>query len=127
MKENKESYTAYNGSQIWNTIYQENCLMERVYLSNLNPVESCSEETLLYQAVSGLHASVNMHISHQYVDIENNLTYPNHQMYFDKIGGFEDRLKNLHFVYALVLRALNKVQDQLLTHDYSTGVCFESD
>jgi hypothetical protein len=46
MKDNKESFTAYNGSQIWNSIYQENCLMDR--FGNLNPHETCREETLLY-------------------------------------------------------------------------------
>lgn len=69
MKDNKESFTAYNGSQIWNSIYQENCLLEKLTELNLNPHQTCSEETLLYQAVSGLHSSVNTHISHQYVDV----------------------------------------------------------
>mmetsp|Transcript_17641 Transcript_17641/g.29800 ORF Transcript_17641/g.29800 Transcript_17641/m.29800 type:complete len:145 (+) Transcript_17641:286-720(+) len=64
MKENKESYTAYNGSQIWNAIYAENCMMDKFQQFGLDPQETCREETILYQAVSGLHASVNTHISH---------------------------------------------------------------
>jgi ERO1-like protein alpha len=27
---NQESYTAYDGKQIWNAIYQENCMIEKI-------------------------------------------------------------------------------------------------
>lgn len=111
MKENKESFTAYNGSQIWTTIYQENCLMDRFIDKNLNPHETCSEETLLYQAVSGLHASVNTHIAHQYLDIPLNITYPNVKMFEQQVGAHEDRLRNMHLLFALVVRAVNRVQE----------------
>ena len=30
LQENRESYTAYNGSNIWNAIYQENCMLDRI-------------------------------------------------------------------------------------------------
>jgi hypothetical protein len=30
MLENRESYTAYNGSHVWKAIYQENCMLERI-------------------------------------------------------------------------------------------------
>jgi hypothetical protein len=30
LQENRESYTAYNGSNIWNAIYEENCLFDRI-------------------------------------------------------------------------------------------------
>lgn len=68
LQENKESYTAYNGSNVWMTIYQENCLLDEIKRKGFDPAEQCSEETLLYQAVSGLHASVNIHVSHNYHD-----------------------------------------------------------
>ena len=48
LPDNKESFTAYNGSQIWNAIYAENCLLERLDSRGINPHETCSEETLLY-------------------------------------------------------------------------------
>ena len=85
--------------------------------------ETCNEETLLYQAVSGLHASINMHIASNYFDSETNTTYMNHSMYLNTLGTHPDRLKNLHFLYALVVRAVSRIHDQLLFHDYSTGLC----
>jgi hypothetical protein len=30
LEENRESYTAYNGSKIWKAIYEENCLLEKM-------------------------------------------------------------------------------------------------
>lgn len=46
LEKNKESYTAYDGMQIWKAIYQENCMIER--LKNFDLQNTCSEETLLY-------------------------------------------------------------------------------
>lgn len=80
-------------------------------LNGVNPFEVCSDETLLYQAVSGLHASVNMHVATNYIDAEKNISYPNHDMYLNSIGNHPDRLKNLHFVYALVVRSINLIHD----------------
>ena len=39
MHENRESYTAYNGSHVWDAIYQENCMLERVQTFGLNVKE----------------------------------------------------------------------------------------
>ena len=73
--------------------------------------ETCNEETLLYQAVSGLHASINMHIASNYFDSEKNTSYKNHSMYINSLGTHPDRLKNLHFLYALVVRAVSRIHD----------------
>jgi ERO1-like protein alpha len=86
-------------------------MLDRVLSNGLNPEDICSEETLLYHVISGIHTSVNMHVSTHYNDIERNTTYPNHEMYMQKIGAYPERLKNLHFLYALVVRAINRVHD----------------
>lgn len=46
LEKNKESYTAYDGMQIWKAIYQENCMLEK--LQNLDVKNTCSEETMLF-------------------------------------------------------------------------------
>jgi hypothetical protein len=46
LPDNKESYTAYDGSAVWRAIYDENCLMDR--LTGLNLADTCQSETLLY-------------------------------------------------------------------------------
>lgn len=37
LNENRESYTAYNGTPVWNAIYEENCMMDRFTSKNINP------------------------------------------------------------------------------------------
>lgn len=133
LAENRESYTAYNGSNVWQAIYEENCMLDRIQSSGSNPldkIEQCSEVTLLYQVVSGLHASVNMHVTSNYQEpgsAADATPYANHTMYYNSIGAHTDRLKNLHFVYALTVRALNLVYEQLIDHDYMSGMCSKKD
>lgn len=59
--------------------------------------------------MSGLHASVNMHVSTHYIDENSVEHFKNHSMYYDAIGKYPERIKNIHFVYAIVVRALNLV------------------
>lgn len=89
-------------------------------LKNVDLSNTCSEETLLYQLISGLHGSINMHVSKNFYDIKLNLTHPNHNMYLNSIGKFPDRLRNLYFLYAVVLRAVNRAAPFLSAYDYNT-------
>ena len=68
-----------------------------------------------------------MHISANYYDMESNKLYANHSMFYEKLGKFPDRIANMHFTYALVVRAINRVHDQLIQNDYTTGICDEDD
>ena len=93
----------------------------------LSALDVCTEDTLLYHIISGLHASVNMHIAANYYDMESNKTYANHTMYYNQLGSFPERISNLHFTYALTVRAVNRIHDQLLKNDYTTGICQDDD
>lgn len=117
---NVESYTAYQGKDIWKAIYYENCMIDS--LKHIDMENTCSEETLLYQLVSGLHSSINMHVSKNYYDPETNSTLVNYHRYLNAIGRYEDRLKNLFFIYAAVLRAVTRAGPMLTEYDYSTGL-----
>lgn len=46
LEKNKESFTAYDGMEIWRAIYKENCMIDK--LKDLDTSNTCSEETLLY-------------------------------------------------------------------------------
>ena len=43
-------------------------------------------------------------------------------MYLGSVGRYEDRLKNLFFIYAAVLRAVNRASPILHDYDYRTGL-----
>jgi len=55
--------------------------------------------------MSGLHTSINTHVSDGFEDSKGvqiaNMTY-----FYERIGHFPDRIKNLHLIYAFVVKAV---------------------
>ncbi|XP_065727143.1 ERO1-like protein alpha isoform X11 [Phocoena phocoena] len=131
-------YTGYKGPDawmIWNVIYEENCFKPQTIKRPLNPLASghgkseentfyswleglCVEKRAFYRLISGLHASINVHLSARYLLQDtwlekiwgHNIT--EFQQRFDGIlteGEGPRRLKNLYFLYLIELRALSKV------------------
>jgi hypothetical protein len=37
LNENKETFTAYNGTNIWQAIYEENCMLEKMIDTKIDP------------------------------------------------------------------------------------------
>ena len=132
LMDNQETFTAYVGGPIWSAIYEENCLLDKVFqhlklrankdkYRLLDSVESCTEATLLYHLMSGLHASVNTHISEGFEDANGELM--SNQTYFlNHVGNHPDRVKNLHFIYAAVVKAVTMMEQSLVQNDYETGL-----
>ncbi|XP_019581263.1 ERO1-like protein alpha isoform X1 [Rhinolophus sinicus] len=135
---NPERYTGYKGPdawKIWNVIYEENCFKPQAIKRPLNPLAAgqgksegntfyswleglCVEKRAFYRLISGLHASINVHLSARYLLQDtwleqkwgHNIT--EFQQRFDGIltkGEGPRRLKNLYFIYLIELRALSKV------------------
>lgn len=92
------------------------------HLKHIDMENVCTEETLLYQLVSGLHSSINMHVTRNYYDLETHSTHINYEMYLKIIGRYEDRLKNLFFLYSAVMRAVSRAGPMLKYYDYRTGL-----
>ena len=132
--DNEETFTGYVGGPIWTTIYEENCLLDKVFsdlkqrvnkekFKLLDNADSCTENTLLYHMISGLHASVNTHISEGFEDPVNHELTTNNQTYFlEAVGHHPDRVKNLHFIYAAVVKAVSMMEHALVQNDYETGL-----
>jgi len=122
------------GGPVWNTIYEENCLLDQAFtdlkqkansdkLNLLDHTESCTEATLLYHVMSGFHASVNTHISEGFEDPSNPELLMSNQTYFlEHVGDHPDRVKNLHFVYAAVVKAVTMMEQALVQNNYETGL-----
>ncbi|XP_074677227.1 ERO1-like protein alpha [Strix aluco] len=132
---NPERYTGYKGPdawKIWNSIYEENCFkpqnVKRPLASGRGDCGGhmfykwlqgvCVEKRAFYKLVSGLHASINIHLSARYLlqDTWSEKKWgPNiteFQQRFDEVitrGEGPRRLKNLYFLYLIELRALSKV------------------
>ncbi|XP_029933664.1 ERO1-like protein alpha [Myripristis murdjan] len=135
---NPERYTGYKGPeawQIWNSIYEENCFKPYTVPRPLNPATfysstgneartfyswlegQCVEKRAFYRLVSGLHASISVHLSARYLLGDNWFERkwgPNaseFQQRFDSEltkGEGPKRLRNLYFLYLIELRALAK-------------------
>ncbi|XP_065062057.1 ERO1-like protein beta [Rhopilema esculentum] len=137
---NPERYTGYTGSsakRIWDSIYKENCFQpQKQKLSYANPKKSsiesmCLERRIFYRVVSGMHASINIHLSYNFL--------LSGSMYGKKVWGpnvneFRKRfdpdktkgqgpvwLKNLYTTYLLVLRAVTKAKPYWEKETFYTG------
>lgn len=115
---NPERFTGYGGAQsfdVWKAIYSENCFPNTNPMS-MNPdqeVEVCKEKNLFYRLVSGMHASIAVHLSNEYLNSETGEFYPNLDVFMQRVGSFNDRLSNIYFNYALVAESLVKLNDVL--------------
>jgi ERO1-like protein alpha len=117
---NPETWTGYGGPsahKIWHAVYEENCFP--------GAVDSlCYEERVMYRLLSGLHASISSHISYTYplddTELESEAA-PNTAVFDDKLGHHPERIENLQFALAIVLRAVNKATPLLLNYSYETG------
>ncbi|XP_073248895.1 ERO1-like protein beta [Porites lutea] len=140
---NPEKFTGYAGfsaQRIWNSIYNENCFKPASpYSNNYGVVTSknvgtmCLEKRVFYRVISGLHSSINIHLSALYLFKGNGLMKPKwgpnlkeFKRRFDPgttSGEGPTWLKNLYFAYTVVLRAITKAapfweQEQFYTGDY---------
>ncbi|XP_053331536.1 ERO1-like protein alpha [Spea bombifrons] len=135
---NPERFTGYKGSdacKIWNSIYEENCFKPKAVklpLSSLplgrgdgeenlfnNWLEGlCFEKRAFYRLISGLHTSINIHLSARYllqdtwIDKIWGHNVSEFRKRFDAVltqGEGPRRLKNLYFIYLIELRAVSKV------------------
>ncbi|KAL4656249.1 ERO1-like protein alpha isoform X1 [Arapaima gigas] len=122
---NPERFTGYKGPEawkIWNSIYEENCFKPYAVKRPLNPMVSytrlCVEKRAFYRLVSGLHTSINVHLSARYLLADNwyekkwGHNVSEFQQRFDANlteGEGPKRLRNLYFLYLIELRALTKV------------------
>jgi len=123
---NEEKYTGYSGrasNKVWEKIYNELCFQpEGENQLNSETVKSmCLEKRAFYRVVSGLHASISIHICSRYLLEEEKplfgkpavwgKNYPEFSRRFSPSTTSSEgpeRLKNVYFLYLLELRALVK-------------------
>ncbi|GAA5853012.1 hypothetical protein JCM8547_004768 [Rhodosporidiobolus lusitaniae] len=68
--------------------------------------EVCLEKRVFYRVISGLHASISVHICDDYLDQKTGDWSPNLPCFITRIGQHPERLENMYFTYVLLLRAL---------------------
>ena len=145
---NPERFTGYEGEgahKVWRAIYEENCFKPDGMTSNHfssaffpeSLREMCLEKRAFYRAVSGLHASITVHLSSRHPGGNEDNQFSgllNAPVYGPNLNLFKERfdpestngmgpywLKNLYFVYLLELRALTKAAPILESYKFYTG------
>lgn len=122
---NPERFTGYGGNQsfdVWKAIYLENCFPNTNPMSMTNDAdnggEQCIEKNLFYRVVSGMHASIAVHLSREYLNSETGEFYPNLKVFMERVGMHNDRLSNIYFNYALVSQAIVKLSEILPLREF---------
>lgn len=138
---NPERYTGYKGEsahRIWRSIYKENCFgvasMVKTFIKKSAYSNMCLEQRAFYRLISGLHSSINIHLSAKYLQSDPADFAAPSGVWGPNLREFERRfspdstneegplwLKNLYFAYLVELRALAKAADYLRQEKYFTG------
>lgn len=125
LRRNPERYTGYDGpssQRVWQAVYSENCFTFSAKCSSgICAPDTCKEERVLYRLISGLHASISMHIAKEYLFRHG--WGVNIGIYKTRVRPFPERIANLRVTYAVVLRAVAKAAFVLhpSEYPYSTG------
>jgi len=117
---NPERNTGYNGTHIWKAIYEENCI---------STSDACLEERVLYRLLSGLHTSTTLSIAKNYyppskrkgrIDWESNPEF-----FMEKFQHHPEHIRNMHFSYVVLLRAIKKATSYLYNYDFQSNNALE--
>eukprot|EP00730_Choanoeca_flexa_P016804 TRINITY_DN8008_c0_g1_i1.p1 TRINITY_DN8008_c0_g1~~TRINITY_DN8008_c0_g1_i1.p1 ORF type:complete len:460 (+),score=71.44 TRINITY_DN8008_c0_g1_i1:59-1438(+) len=135
--DNPERYTGYSGRsahRVWSEIYNANCFVKQSHtpLSDLFggqpqvPADApfarpmvehmCREERVFYRLLSGVHASISIHLCHSWFNHDTGAFEVNATEFWRRFspettdGQGPIWLKNLYFTYLTVLRAVVRAQ-----------------
>jgi len=141
---NGERYTGYSGRaahRVWEKVYNELCFHpekddKSFELTAENAREMCFEKRAFFRVVSGMHASITVHLTSNYLLEEGQpgkeaVWGRNLKEFLRRFspstteGEGPERLKNLYFLYLLELRALSKAIPVLRQIEFKSGQSLE--
>ncbi|CAI6331506.1 unnamed protein product [Periconia digitata] len=88
--------------------------------ARLDPVEfddTCIEKRVFHRVISGMHSSISTHLCYDYLNQTTGQWHPNLACYEERLHNYPDRISNLYFNYALIMRAVGKIKQHI--KDYS--------
>lgn len=138
-------YAGDSSHNVWKAIYEENCFglseaglqqAQTPGQSKFNPApgfsalseglgtemvsaggDTCEEKKIYYRIISGLHASISIHICADYLDQTTGEWAPNLQCFVNRVATHPERLSNVYFNAVLMLRAVARVAPYLRAYD----------
>jgi ERO1-like protein beta len=89
-------------------------------VARLDPVEfddTCLEKRVFHRVISGMHASISTHLCYDYLNQTTGQWGPNLACYEQRLHNYPERISNIYFNYALIMRAVGKIKQHIA--DYS--------
>jgi ERO1-like protein beta len=83
--------------------------------------DECLEQRAFYRIISGMHASISTHLCWDYFNQTTGEWVRNLQCYKERLHEHPERVSNLYFNYALVTRAIAKLQKHLEHYTFCLG------
>ncbi|KZF26126.1 endoplasmic oxidoreductin [Xylona heveae TC161] len=83
--------------------------------------DECLEKRAFYRIVSGMHSSISTHLCWEHLNQTTGEWGPNLVCYEKRLHNFPDRISNLYFNYALVLRTVGKLRNHLKDYTFCSG------
>ena len=83
--------------------------------------DECLEKRVFHRIISGMHASITTHICADYLNQTTGTWGPNLECYRERLATYPERISNLYFDYALLLRAVTKLRTYLKNYTFCSG------
>ncbi|KAF2482617.1 endoplasmic reticulum Oxidoreductin 1-domain-containing protein [Neohortaea acidophila] len=83
--------------------------------------DECLEKRVFYRVISGMHAAISTHLCYDYLNQSTGEWGPNLRCYKERLHQHPERIANLYFNYAFVLRAVGKLKDYVQDYTFCTG------
>ncbi|KIW07927.1 hypothetical protein, variant [Verruconis gallopava] len=94
---------------------------ESFSIDELDFDDQCIEKRVFYRVVSGMHASISTHICANYFNQTTGEWFPNLTCYKQRLHEYPERISNLYFNYALLVRAVGKLGKQLQSYTFCSA------
>ena len=83
--------------------------------------DQCVEKRVFYRVVSGMHASISTHICSNFFNQTTGQWFANLTCYKDRLHDHPERISNMYFNYALLVRAVGKLGKQLQGYTFCSA------
>ncbi|KAI9668986.1 MAG: endoplasmic oxidoreductin-1 [Trizodia sp. TS-e1964] len=83
--------------------------------------DECLEKRVFHRIISGMHASISTHLCWDYLNQTTGKWGPNLQCYEERLHKHPERISNLYFNYAVVLRSVAKLRSHIAGYTFCSG------
>jgi ERO1-like protein beta len=83
--------------------------------------DECVEKRVFYRVISGMHASISTHLCWDYFNQSTGQWFPNATCYKSRLHEHPERISNLYFNYALLIRAVGKLRNHVKDYTYCSA------